>query len=63
MELDLVVGETSKIESEDKGKMSEIAQKVKDLNARLLDIKREQVFQRVCPTFSVCHMSSPIITF
>ena len=54
VELDLVVGETSKIESEDKGKMSEIAQKVKDLNARLLDIKREQVFQRVRPTFSMC---------
>lgn len=47
VELDLAVGETSAIESEDKGKMSEIAQKVRDLNARLVDIKREQIFQRV----------------
>ena len=47
LELDLAVGATSAIESDDKGKMGEIAQKVQDLNARLLDIKREQVFQRV----------------
>lgn len=35
------------IESTDKGKISEIVQKVRDLNARLQDIRREQVFQRV----------------
>ena len=47
LSLDLAIGETSKIESEDKGKIADIAQKVKDLNARLTDIRREQVFQRV----------------
>lgn len=44
--LDLAIGETSAIESTDKGKMSEIAQKLRDLNGRLQDIRREQVFQR-----------------
>ncbi|OJJ44693.1 hypothetical protein ASPZODRAFT_134785 [Penicilliopsis zonata CBS 506.65] len=44
--VDLAIGETSKIESEDKGKMEDIVQKVKDLNGRLQDIRREQVFQR-----------------
>ncbi|KAG7004788.1 protein ERP5 [Physcia stellaris] len=46
MTLDLAIGETSQIESTDKGKISEIVQKVRDLNARLLDIRREQAFQR-----------------
>jgi hypothetical protein len=51
--LDMAIGETSKIESEDKGKMSDLVQRVKDLNSRLQDIRREQVFQRVCiPLFS-----------
>ena len=45
--LDLAIGESSKIESSDKGKIQDIVQKVKDLNARLQDIRREQVFQRV----------------
>lgn len=45
--LDLVIGETSKIESTDKGKIADIVQKVRDLNLRLQDIRREQVFQRV----------------
>ncbi|MCJ1246068.1 emp24p/erv25p- protein [Trapelia coarctata] len=44
--LDLAIGESSKIESSDKGKIQGIVQKVKDLNARLQDIRREQVFQR-----------------
>lgn len=44
--LDLAIGETSEIESQDKGKIMDIVQKVKDLNGRLQDIKREQVFQR-----------------
>ncbi|KAF7592896.1 emp24p/erv25p- protein [Aspergillus hancockii] len=44
--LDLAIGETSKIETEDKGKLQDIVQKVKDLNGRLQDIRREQVFQR-----------------
>ena len=45
--VDLAIGETSAIESADKGKISNIVQRVKDLNARLQDIRREQVFQRV----------------
>lgn len=45
--LDLAIGETSQIESTDKSKIQDIAQKVKDLNGRLQDIRREQVFQRV----------------
>ena len=47
MTLDLAIGETSAIESKDKGKIDDIVQKVKDLNGRLQDIRREQVFQRV----------------
>lgn len=50
--LDIAIGETSKIESADKGKIQDIVQKVKDLNGRLQDIRREQVFQRVCSIFS-----------
>jgi hypothetical protein len=46
--LDLAIGETSNIESTDKGKIQDIVGKVKDLNGRLQDIRREQVFQRVC---------------
>lgn len=46
-ELDMAIGETSAIESADKGKIQDIVSKVKDLNARLQDIRREQVFQRV----------------
>lgn len=49
--LDLAIGETSAIESEDKGKIQDIAQKVRDLNGRLQDIRREQVFQRVSMAF------------
>ncbi|KAH8821042.1 emp24/gp25L/p24 family/GOLD-domain-containing protein [Xylogone sp. PMI_703] len=44
--LDLAIGETSEIESSDKGKIQDIVKKVKDLNGRLQDIRREQVFQR-----------------
>lgn len=45
--LDMVIGETSKIESTDKGKVEDLVSKVRDLNGRLQDIRREQVFQRV----------------
>ncbi|GAB7342162.1 hypothetical protein MBLNU457_g0421t1 [Dothideomycetes sp. NU457] len=45
-ELDMAIGETSKIESNDKDKMTDLVSKIKDLNARLQDIRREQVFQR-----------------
>lgn len=47
MTLDLAIGETSKIERTDKGKISDIVGKVGDLKARLADVRREQVFQRV----------------
>ncbi|KAL9095689.1 MAG: hypothetical protein Q9165_002121 [Trypethelium subeluteriae] len=46
-DLDIAIGETSQIESTDKGKMTDIESKVRDLNSRLQDIRREQVFQRV----------------
>ena len=49
--LDLAIGETSAIESTDKGKIQDIVKRVKDLNGRLQDIRREQVFQRVCLHF------------
>ena len=42
----MAIGSTSEIESSDKDKIDEVVQKVKDLNARLQDIRREQVFQR-----------------
>lgn len=45
--LDLAIGETSKIESEDKSKIESIVGKVRELNGRLQDVRREQVFQRV----------------
>ncbi|KAH7125418.1 emp24/gp25L/p24 family/GOLD-domain-containing protein [Dendryphion nanum] len=44
--LDMAIGETSKIESNDKTKIDEMVQKVMDLNSRLHDIVREQTFQR-----------------
>ena len=45
--LDLAIGETNAIKKGDEGKVGELAQKVRDLNGRLMDIRREQVFQRV----------------
>ena len=45
--VDMAIGETSKIESWDKGKIDTMVGKVKELNGRLQDIRREQVFQRV----------------
>lgn len=47
IELDMAIGETSAIESTDKGTMADLVTKVKDLNGRLGDVRREQVFQRV----------------
>jgi hypothetical protein len=52
LRLDMVIGETSQIESDDKDKLQDITTRVKDLNARLNDIRREQVFQRVSSPFS-----------
>lgn len=44
--LDLAMGESSRIESTDKEKVETLVQKVMDLNSRLQDVRREQVFQR-----------------
>ena len=49
LQLDIVIGESNEIESTDKTKLEDIAQRVKDLGSRLKDIRREQVFQRVSP--------------
>ncbi|KAI0388624.1 emp24/gp25L/p24 family/GOLD [Xylariaceae sp. FL0594] len=46
LKLDLAIGESSEIHSTDKGKLQDISQRVKDLNSRLQDIRREQIFQR-----------------
>ncbi|KAI1630304.1 emp24/gp25L/p24 family/GOLD-domain-containing protein [Exophiala viscosa] len=46
LSVDMAIGATSKIESEDKSKIDNIVTKVKELNARLTDVRREQVFQR-----------------
>ncbi|KAI2606148.1 emp24/gp25L/p24 family/GOLD-domain-containing protein [Hypoxylon fragiforme] len=43
--LDLAIG-SSEIESTDKSKLQDISQRVRDLNARLQDVRREQIFQR-----------------
>lgn len=48
VELDMAIGETSAIESTDKNKMEDLVTKIRDLNGRLADVRREQVFQRVC---------------
>lgn len=56
--LDLVIGETNEIESTDKGKIEDITTRVKDLNARLKDVRREQVFQRVSPSIKSTLRSS-----
>lgn len=48
--LDMAIGETSRIESTDKDKVETLVQKVRDLNSRLQDVRREQVFQRVSRT-------------
>jgi hypothetical protein len=47
LSVDMAIGETSKIESEDKGKIEGMVGKVRELNGRLQDIRREQIFQRV----------------
>ena len=48
LKLDMVIGQTSEIESSDKNTLGEIAGRIRDLTNRLHDIRREQVFQRVC---------------
>jgi hypothetical protein len=56
--LDVAIGETSALEGGDKEKMQDLATRVRDLNARLEDIRREQVFQRVSS-----HLPSPVPLF
>ncbi|PMB67258.1 putative membrane protein C16E9.09c [Beauveria bassiana] len=46
LRLDMVIGSSSEIESSDKNTIADITTRVKDLNNRLFDIRREQVFQR-----------------
>ncbi|EGX96266.1 ERP1 protein precursor [Cordyceps militaris CM01] len=46
LKLDMVIGSSSQIESSDKNTIADITTRVKDLNNRLNDIRREQVFQR-----------------
>lgn len=48
LKLDMIIGHTSEIESDDKNTLGEIATRIRDLNNRLADIRGEQVFQRVC---------------
>jgi hypothetical protein len=60
--LDLAIGETSALESADKSKIHDIVQKVKDLNGRLQDIRREQVFQRVSSPF-LCSSEGCLLYF
>lgn len=52
----MTIGESSVIESSDKDKLEDIQSRVKDLNSRLQDIRREQVFQRVRPSEVVMSM-------
>lgn len=47
LHLDLAVGETGDLDNTNKDRTESLAQRVQDLNARLQDIRREQVFQRV----------------
>jgi len=47
LHLDLAVGETSDLDRGNKDQKDSLVQRVQELNARLQDIRREQVFQRV----------------
>ena len=47
LNLDMVIGESSKIEADDKDKVDNLVNKVRELNGRLNDIRKEQIYQRV----------------
>ena len=47
MKLDLAIGETSDLGKEDNSKITSLVERVRDLNARLHDIRREQLYQKV----------------
>lgn len=61
LNLDLAIGETSQLESTDKNKIEDIASRIKDLNARLNDVRREQVFQRVSQGCFVMQPTEPTV--
>ncbi|KAK2871903.1 hypothetical protein FQN49_002710 [Arthroderma sp. PD_2] len=46
LSLDMAIGESNHLVSEDKSKLDDLVERVKNLNGRLQDIRREQVFQR-----------------
>ncbi|CAK7564966.1 MAG: emp24p/erv25p-related protein [Sporothrix epigloea] len=46
LNLDIAIGESSKLESTDKYKLEDLLSRLYDLNSRMSDIRREQVFQR-----------------
>lgn len=52
--LDMAIGETSRIESTDKAHVQTLVEKVQDLNSRLQDVRREQIFQRVRTSQTTC---------
>jgi len=56
LHLDVAVGETGDLNrlDNDKDQSESLAQRIKDLNARLQDIRREQVFQRVRTLLGLC---------
>jgi len=56
LHLDVAVGETGDLnrQDNDKDQSESLAQRIKDLNARLQDIRREQVFQRVRRLLGLC---------
>lgn len=56
--LDMAIGETSRIESTDKAHVQTLVEKVQDLNSRLQDVRREQIFQRVCYPRAFRHMGA-----
>jgi len=47
LHLDLAVGETGDLNKPSSDETESLARRIQDLNARLQDIRREQVFQRV----------------
>jgi hypothetical protein len=56
--LDMAIGETSRIESTDKAHVQTLVEKVQDLNSRLQDVRREQIFQRVRCSPSTCYTNN-----
>ena len=53
--LDLVVGHSDEFHQAGTEKVKDLARRIQDLNARLQDIKKEQIFQRVCLRQNILH--------